>query len=82
VSLSESEVRLVDVSLLPKFRNRGLGGRWLAALTAEADAASLPVRLSVTRGNPALRLYERLGFTRTQDGPVYIEMERHGAEPR
>ena len=80
VCRTPAEVRLVDIALLPDFQNRGLGGRWISALIAEARSLSLPLRLSVARGNPALRLYERLGFARTEDGPMYIEMQHHGKE--
>lgn len=54
---SESEVRLVDIALLPEFRNRGLGTQFIARLIHEAAAAHLPLRLSVFRGNRAERLY-------------------------
>jgi len=29
----------------------------------------------VLRGNPALRLYERLGFKETGSDPMYIQMQ-------
>ncbi|MCX7377903.1 MAG: GNAT family N-acetyltransferase, partial [Alphaproteobacteria bacterium] len=38
-------------------------GRWVVeGVMADATEAGLPVRLSVLDGNPARRLYERLGF--------------------
>src|SRR5262245_53347361 len=77
VSRTPSEVRLVDIALLPEYRRQGLGGRWLAALIDESAAASLPLRLSVAQGNPAIRLYERLGFRRKSADAMYIEMEHN-----
>jgi ribosomal protein S18 acetylase RimI-like enzyme len=59
----EHELRLVDVTLLPALRGKGVGTVLLRALQEEATAASKPLRLHVTRNNPALRLYTRLGFT-------------------
>lgn len=56
------EIRLIDISLLPRHRRRGVGQLLLRALMAEGDQAALPVRLSVLSGNPAMHLYERLGF--------------------
>jgi ribosomal protein S18 acetylase RimI-like enzyme len=70
-----SKTTLVDIALLPEFRNRGLGTRAVAGLIEEARGSSLPLRLSVARGNPAIRLYERLGFSAISADPVYIEME-------
>ena len=56
------EIRLVDISLLPAYRRRGIGQLLLRALMAEGEQATLPVRLSVLSGNPAIHLYQRLGF--------------------
>ena len=77
-----AEIRLLDIALLPEFRNRGLGTLWITGLIREACAARLPLRLSVLPGNPASRLYERLGFVpRPSAGSLYIEMEHNGADP-
>jgi ribosomal protein S18 acetylase RimI-like enzyme len=70
-----SKTTLVDIALLPEFRNRGVGTRAVVGLMEEARRRSLPLRLSVARGNPAMRLYERLGFSAISADPVYIEME-------
>lgn len=59
----EQALRLVDISLLPAYRSRGVGTALLRGLLEEAAAAGKPLRLHVARSNPALRLYERLGFT-------------------
>jgi ribosomal protein S18 acetylase RimI-like enzyme len=56
------EIRLVDISLLPEHRRRGVGQLLLRALMTEGEHAGLPVRLSVLAGNPAIHLYQRLGF--------------------
>jgi ribosomal protein S18 acetylase RimI-like enzyme len=56
------EIRLVDISLLPQHRRHGIGQQLVRALMAEGEQATLPVRLSVLSGNPALHLYQRLGF--------------------
>jgi GNAT superfamily N-acetyltransferase len=70
------EVRIVDISLLPPWRGRGLGSRLLRELFAEADAAGKPVTIHVERFNPALRLYARLGFALREDKGVYLLLER------
>jgi GNAT superfamily N-acetyltransferase len=76
VSRTAAELRLVDIALLPEHRNRGLGAHLISALIREADAAALPLRLTVARGNPAIHLYLRLGFASTSEDAMYIEMER------
>ena len=42
----------------------------------ECEEKKLPLRLQVLRSNPALRLYERLGFVRTAEDQIYIQMEK------
>jgi len=62
VHRAASEIRVMDIALLPEHRGRGVGTRLLGELAAEADARSLPLSIHVEQNNPALRLYERLGF--------------------
>ncbi len=56
------EIRLIDIALLPEHRGRGLGGRILQAILDQATAAGKSVSLYVEKINPALHLYQRLGF--------------------
>lgn len=75
-----SEIRLLDIALLPEFRGRGVGRDLIGRLISEAARSKLPVRLSVLLGNKAARLYERLGFVATGGDQIYCEMERPSAE--
>jgi ribosomal protein S18 acetylase RimI-like enzyme len=69
-------LHIIDITLLPPFRGRGLGSELLQRLQAEAAAAGQSVRIHVERQNPALHLYQRLGFQSIDDGnPVYLLME-------
>jgi GNAT superfamily N-acetyltransferase len=56
------ETRVVDLSLLPEYRGRGVGTALLTRLLDESAGTARPVRLHVPSGNPARRLYVRLGF--------------------
>jgi ribosomal protein S18 acetylase RimI-like enzyme len=67
---------LIDIALLPEHRGKGIGGELIRQLIQQCDQQRLPLRLQVLKGNPALRLYERLGFVRTQEDQIYIHMER------
>lgn len=69
------ELRVVDLVLLPQFRNAGVGGSLLKRLLGESSATRKPVRLKVDRGSRAERLYRRLGFTRISETELYQEME-------
>ena len=71
----EDEIRVIDIALLPQQRGAGIGTGLLRDLLAEGQAAGKPVRIHVERFNPALRLYERLGFKQIEDQGVYFLME-------
>ena len=71
-----AEIRIVDITLLPAFRNRGFGVQILQNLQAEAAVADKPLTIHVERQNRALQLYERLGFRPVETGnAVYLLME-------
>jgi ribosomal protein S18 acetylase RimI-like enzyme len=71
-----SEIRIVDIALLPEHRGNGVGTRLLEDLLAEGDGTRKTVTIHVERMNPALRLYERLGFSVAEDKGVYLFLER------
>lgn len=62
------DLRLMDMSLLPEYRGKGVGSGLLADVVARAETLGLPVVLHVESHNPARRLYERSGFA--DDGEV------------
>jgi ribosomal protein S18 acetylase RimI-like enzyme len=72
----DSDIRVMDIALLPEHRGHGLGTAVLGELAAEADAAQRRLSIHVERTNPARRLYERLGFRAVEAGEVYVLMER------
>jgi ribosomal protein S18 acetylase RimI-like enzyme len=67
---------LVDVALLPTAAGQGTGTRLLDALIREARAVPVAIAAQVAHGNPALRLYRRLGFEVEADDGVYYEILR------
>jgi ribosomal protein S18 acetylase RimI-like enzyme len=70
-----AEIRLMEIALLPEHRGGGLGTALLEELMAEARATGRPLTIHVEVYNPALRLYERLGFRKREDKGVYWLME-------
>lgn len=74
-----TQFHIVDVTLLPGCRGRGLGSAILRALQAAAVAEGRGVGITVETSNPALRLYQRLGFAEVADHGVYREMEWRAA---
>ena len=66
---------VVDISLLPEWRRRGIGTALMQAVCAEARAAGKPVTVAVEKFNPAQTLYRRLGFREFEDQGLYWFME-------
>jgi GNAT superfamily N-acetyltransferase len=75
----DTETPELSMAVRPEHRGRGIGTQLLDRLLAEADRSYRAVSLSVSDGNPAVRLYQRLGFvamfsvngstTMRRDGP-------------
>ncbi len=78
-----AEIRLMDITLLPEFRGGGAGTALLRGLMAEAETAGKSLTIHVEMYNPALRLYEKLGFvaSATDRGP-YLFLEWRPPAPR
>lgn len=72
---SQREIRIVDISLMPKVRNQGLGTLLLQGVFAEAVDAGQIVSIHVEKFNPAQNLYRRLGFTEVSENGPYWLME-------
>lgn len=68
----KEEIRIMDIALLPEYRNGGIGSGLLRELLEEAAATSRRLTIHVERYNPALRLYRRLGFDPVGETGVYL----------
>jgi ribosomal protein S18 acetylase RimI-like enzyme len=75
VHRSAEQILLIDIALLPEHRGSGIGSEVLRDLLAESAESSKPVRIHVEHQNPALRLYQRLGFRIREDKGLHYEIE-------
>jgi GNAT superfamily N-acetyltransferase len=75
VARRELEIRILDITLLPAFRNQGTGTPLIKELMTEAAGAGKPLTIYVESFNPSLRLFERLGFIKTEDDGINRLME-------
>jgi len=73
------ELHLIDLAILPDFRGKGIGTTLLKDFQRQAAAANIPLTIYVERYNPALRLYQRLGFQQVQDEGIYLLMKWEAA---
>lgn len=75
IDRTSRELHLVDISLLPTFRNQGIATGLLLDLQREALQQKKTLSLSVLVSNPAKRLYDRLGFSVVSEDEVYVRMK-------
>ena len=76
VDRCESNFHIMEIAILPEFRGRGIGAELLTSVLAEATEAKKPVRIYVIQGNPAKKLYSRLGFQKIDEQGIHDLMER------
>lgn len=74
VDRSRASIHVIDISLLPEYRGRGLGTALLRDLLEEACRSGRPVTIDALRTNRALSLYQRLGFAVTREDDVYATL--------
>jgi len=75
VAETEAAVHLVDLALLKPYRGKGIGSILIRRLQREASLIGKPMRLQVAIDNPAMRLYQRLGFRPKSEQFHYLSME-------
>src|SRR5579884_1654427 len=76
VRREKDSVLLVDIALLAEHRRQGIGSTLLHELIQQCAQEGATLRLQVLKSNPAQRLYERLGFSKTDEDQMYVQMER------
>ena len=81
VDRTPEAILILDIVLLPAYRDRGIGGGLLRDLLAEAGGGGKWVRIYVEQFNPARRLYERLGFRVTAEEGIYYQMRWSPPDP-
>lgn len=74
--LKDGAIFLAQLFIESSFQRRGIGTEVIRRLIDEAAADDLPVTLSVAKINPAVRLYERLGFRITHEDNRKFHMRR------
>ncbi len=69
------EEELLLIAIIPEFRNRGLGEKLMQHLfTAARERGVCRIFLEMRRGNPAVKLYHKVGFQPIGERPKYYRM--------
>ena len=75
VADQKEEILILDITILPEHRNAGIGTPILTELKSEAAVTGKPLRIYVETFNPSLRLFERLGFIKSEESGINYLME-------
>jgi ribosomal protein S18 acetylase RimI-like enzyme len=78
VARSEKEIRILDISLMPEYRNQGIGSWIMQELLNEASETKRPVRIYVEHDNPYRGIFDRYGFTNVEDIGSHLLLEWRG----
>jgi ribosomal protein S18 acetylase RimI-like enzyme len=73
VARDEKDWHVIQIQLKPSLQGQGLGTQLIQTVIEEARDAGASLSLNVLNANPALRLYERLGF-------IVVEQRSHAYE--
>ena len=75
VARLDQEIRIIDITLLPAERNAGIGSYLVKQLLDEANRSGKITRIYVEEFNPSLRLFERLGFSPSEQQGIHLLLQ-------
>jgi len=67
IARKPSEIKILDLTVLPAHRNKGIGSQLMSEILSEANNAGKSVLIWVEQGSPAQELFKRLGFAKIED---------------
>ena len=71
----EKSIRILDITVIPTLRSRGIGTALLREILDEARVLGKTVQIYVETYNRSLRLFERLGFKRKAEEGINFLLE-------
>jgi ribosomal protein S18 acetylase RimI-like enzyme len=75
VAVKDEGIRILDITLLTRFRGKGIGTPLIEGLMNEARVAGKPLSIYVESFNRSISLFERLGFNRIKEDGVNVLLE-------
>jgi ribosomal protein S18 acetylase RimI-like enzyme len=67
VARRPSEIKVLDLTVLPQHRNKGIGSQLMNEILSEANNDGKAVLIWVEQTSPAQELFKRLGFSKIED---------------
>ena len=75
VVTSKTDVYLAEIQITNKYRNQGIGTNIISQIIRQAKLHQQRLWLKVIKRNPAINLYQRLGFIVYQSSPTHFKMK-------
>lgn len=74
---SGGEIRIIDMTLLPEFRNQGIGTRLISDVLEDGAVRQKSVTICLETYNRSQNLFSRLGFICVSNDGVYCLWEKN-----
>jgi len=74
VEHSEKVIEILDVTVLPEYRGRGIGSAIIASIVDDARASGRSVQIYVETFNPSHRFFTSRGFAIAETGEVNFRL--------
>lgn len=75
VDRAGDSIHILDITVIPDYRNRGIGRALLEELMLEAAQMGKPLHIYVETFNRSSRLFERLGFRKAKETGIHYLLE-------
>ena len=72
---SKTELYLAEIQISHEYQNKGIGTNIICQITEQAKLNKQRLWLKVIKSNPAINLYQRLGFQICQTSSTHLIME-------
>ena len=64
---SETEIYLAEIQIAKDYQKQGIGSSLIQLVIQEAQTKNKKLWLKIVKGNPAKKLYQKLGFTKLDE---------------
>ncbi len=72
VDRQEDKIKILDITVLPEYRNRGVGTKLITEILQAGEQAKKPVEIHIESYNPSANLFSRLGFQPVGEEGFYV----------
>ena len=72
--VSTAEIYIAEIQIESQYQNRGIGTSLIKSMINQAQLQNKRLWLKVVRGNPAEKLYQRLGFVTLEISSTHKKM--------